>query len=204
MTIIMTGGKIQLNETTTIEFFQEDQTDSPREWDNQGIFVNYHPKYLIGDKNVSRDDYPCAVQFLESERLQVKDVIMLPVYMYDHSGITINTVGFHCSWDSDRIGFIYMTKEAVRKEWQVQRISKKLRETVLSNLKGEIETLDQFITGEVYWFAIEKSTPCNSCGSDNTEVTDSCGGFYGSDIKTNGMLEHIDKEYHEALLENLS
>ena len=36
--------------------------------------------------------------------------IALPVFMYDHSGITINTTGFSCRWDSGQVGIIYMTK----------------------------------------------------------------------------------------------
>ena len=30
--------------------------------------------------------------------------LMLPLYLYDHSGITMNTTGFSCPWDSGQVG----------------------------------------------------------------------------------------------------
>lgn len=38
-------------------------------------------------------------------------VAMLPLFLYDHSGITMSTGPFHCPWDSGQVGFIYMTYE---------------------------------------------------------------------------------------------
>ena len=38
---------------------------------------------------------------------------MLPLYLYDHSGITMNTTGFNDRWDSGQVGFIYTTKDRV-------------------------------------------------------------------------------------------
>lgn len=32
--------------------------------------------------------------------------LMLPLYLYDHSGITMNTTGFSCPWDSGQVGWI--------------------------------------------------------------------------------------------------
>jgi hypothetical protein len=36
---------------------------------------------------------------------------VLPLYLYDHGNITMSTGSFHDTWDSGRVGFIYMTKE---------------------------------------------------------------------------------------------
>lgn len=43
-------------------------------------------------------------------------IAMLPLYLYDHSGITMNTSGFSDPWDSCQVGYIYMTKEVFLKE----------------------------------------------------------------------------------------
>ena len=99
-------------------------------------------------------------------------IFVLDLYLYDHSGITINTTGFTCPWDSGQVGFIYVTKADVRKEWGVQRISSKLREQVFNSLRSEVEIYDQYLTGDVWYFSIE---------DENGGWVDSCGGFYGYD-----------------------
>jgi len=58
------------------------------------------------------------------EDLDVKDLlyfvkdyyVILPVYIYDHSGITLNTVGFSDPWDSGQVGWIYASKGKFLKE----------------------------------------------------------------------------------------
>ena len=32
-------------------------------------------------------------------------------FIYDHSGITMNTTGFSCPWDSGQVGWIYCSKK---------------------------------------------------------------------------------------------
>lgn len=38
---------------------------------------------------------------------QMDGMVILPLYLYDHSGITMNTCGFSCPWDSGQVGWIY-------------------------------------------------------------------------------------------------
>ena len=45
-----------------------------------------------------------------------KNYVILPVYMYDHSGVTINTGGFSCGWDSGQVGWIYCEKKKLLEE----------------------------------------------------------------------------------------
>jgi hypothetical protein len=55
---------------------------------------------------------------------------------------------------------------------------------------GEVETYDQYISGDVYRFEVLV----------DGEVTDSCGGFYGTKFADNGILDHIeDNELKELL-----
>jgi hypothetical protein len=49
--------------------------------------------------------------------LAEKSDCILPVYLYDHSGLTINTTGFTCPWDSGQIGWIYASHEQVKAEY---------------------------------------------------------------------------------------
>jgi hypothetical protein len=34
-------------------------------------------------------------------------------------------------------------------------------------------------------------------------MEDSCGGFFGDDIKENGILEHLSEEDYSAMLEQI-
>lgn len=95
--------------------------------------------------------------------------IILPLYLYDHSGITMNTTGFHCPWDSGQVGFIHLSLEDVRREYGVQRVSAKLRRTVEDVLRAEVEVYDDYLRGNVYGYVIER----------DSDHVDSCWGYIG-------------------------
>tara|TARA_R110002072_G_scaffold91307_2_gene203710 strand:+ start:423 stop:1100 length:678 start_codon:yes stop_codon:yes gene_type:complete len=95
--------------------------------------------------------------------------ILLPLYLYDHSGITMNTTGFHCPWDSGQVGFIFASLEDVRREYGAQRVSGKLRRTAEDALRAEVDVYDDYLRGEVYGYVIER---------DGDHV-DSCWGYFG-------------------------
>jgi len=109
--------------------------------------------------------------------------VMLPLYLYDHSGITMRTTGFSCPWDSGQVGFIYVTKEKLRQEYSVKRVTGATIKRAEGVLKGEVETYDDYLTGNVWGYSIEvtSSETCDTCGHTDhpTEFDDSCWGFYG-------------------------
>ena len=51
-------------------------------------------------------------------------------------------------------------------------MSKQLRETVIRLLKAEVNTYDQYLTGDIWGFVIS---------DENEEHVNSCWGFYGYD-----------------------
>ena len=110
--------------------------------------------------------------------------VMLPLYLYDHSGITMRTTGFSCPWDSGQVGFIYVTKEQLRKEYSVQRVTKATIAKAEKVLRGEVEVYDDHLTGNVWGYSIEtiSKATCDKCGhtSENEEFDDSCWGYYGN------------------------
>lgn len=136
---------------------------SPREWDNIGtVIIHNRSRYAFADETADMHE----LQALEND----KDHIALPIYLYDHSGITINTTGFSCRWDSGQVGVIYCTKEQAVKEFGNKICTAKVRDKALKCLKGEIKDLDQYIRGEVYGFQVF---------DPQGEVVDSCWGYYG-------------------------
>ena len=157
-----------------IEIIQDEQPESPREWDNLGTMVCFHNNYNLGDEHLyDHNDYQGWEDMKRAIIRNENAGVILPLYLYDHSGITMNTTGFHCPWDSGQVGFIYISKEKMRYEYSKKRISKQLIERVAGYLKSEVKTYDQYLTGDVYGYCITDT--------ETDEETDSCWGFYGSD-----------------------
>ena len=176
----------KLSNGNTLQVINDESPESPRTWSNLTKMVCFHRRYTLGDKHEYRQSDHNSWDELKAAILKNEDVAVIePIYMYDHSGITIATKPFSCPWDSGQIGFAYITKEAAREGFMVKRISAKLKERLLVNLNGEVETYDQYLRGDIYGF--------KEVDSEGLEV-DSCWGFYGSDPKTNGMCEHFDSE----------
>ncbi len=164
-----------------IEIEQDTNSESPRMCDNLGTMVCFHRRYNLGDKhNYNSNDYSSWNE-QEKEIGKSEDVcVMLPLYLYDHSGITMNTTGFSCGWDSGQVGWIFISKKKVRKEYSVKRISKKLKERITQYLINEVKTYDQYLTGDVYSYTIYKLNTCE-LGHEHKEELDSCCGYYGED-----------------------
>ena len=165
----------------TVKVVRDEVPNSPREDDNLGKMVCFHKRYNLGDKhnyNFHNDD---SLDEMSSDIIREENVsVILPLYLYDHSGITMNTTGFSCRWDSGQVGFIFVSKNDVRKEYGVKRISKKLREKVTKLLIGEVETYDKYLTGDVYGYEVT---------DENDNLIESCWGYYDEDeCLTEGLL----------------
>jgi hypothetical protein len=163
---------------------QDEDPMNPRGDDfdcNLGKMVCYHSRYKLGDDH----EYKTQEEFKEWLRKNEKNVVMLPLYLYDHSGYTMNTTGFRHldshGWDWGMLGVIYVTKERIKKEYGIKRnVTKARAEKVKDALRAEVEVYDQYLRNDTYGFQI-----INPDG----EETDSCWGFYGSDNKKSGLLE---------------
>ena len=99
--------------------------------------------------------------------------VILPLFLYDHSGITMRTTGFNDRWDSGQVGWIYATRQALLEEYSTKRLTKNVLESARRVLKSEVETYAQYLEGDVYGYVIR----CPGC----EEEFDSCWGFYGLD-----------------------
>ena len=161
----------------TLEISQDIYSESPRdEVDNLATMAYFKgSRTSIGDVEWNIEDM--------RETLTSDKFISLPVYLYNHSGLAINTTGFSCPWDSGQCGIIFVSKEDVRKEWSKQRISKKLYNHILNCLRGEVETYNMYLQGDVWMYNIEDK-------DGNTK--DSCIGFYGMDYCLEAAKESAD------------
>ena len=59
--------------------------------------------------------------------------LMLPLYLYDHSGLAMSTESFsgrapHAEWDSGQVGWIYVSKEDALKEFDSDKMTGAIRQ----------------------------------------------------------------------------
>jgi hypothetical protein len=133
-----------------IEVYVDEDPMNPRDHENLGKMVCGHRRYLLGDTQIN--DYNHIINFLKT--VEKDGAVTLPLYLYDHSGITMNTTGFACPWDSGWVGFIYASKEEIRRQMGWKNITKKRREIVEQWLVDEVEEYDQYLRGDVYGFEV--------------------------------------------------
>lgn len=183
----------------TIRIINDDAPLNPRtDYDNLGTMACVHSSYNLGDEGGMENlrdsvrQHPLwhdCWQDYTSDKFQAEDedhdwwvqkaqqfgFVVLPLYLYDHSGITMRTSAFSCPWDSGMVGVIFASPATIRKEYGLgpkQRIPKKVKEHVSKVLQGEVETYDQYLRGDVWGYSIEDK---------DGEEEDSVWGFFGQD-----------------------
>jgi len=198
-----------------LEIEQEEYSDfaDPRQWDNVGTMVCFG-RYRLGDEQYKSEGQWLAGMLIELSlecdteewgefMLDVeadvpismkaawamieKRVIALPLYLYDHGGLTMNTTGFSCRWDSGQAGHIYVTKEKACEEFGWKMLTAKRREKVVNILKEEVEEYDKWLTGDVWYVVVRDS---------DGDALDSCGGILGRE-----RAEELGREMLEACRE---
>jgi len=160
----------------TLEILPDQHAGTPRDWDNVGTMACWHRRYTLGDEQPGEDPD------VWRDSLD-RDDIVLPLYLYDHSGISMNTTGYACPWDSGQVGWIYCSEATGIEECGG------IGQTA-NYLKCEVKTYSEYLEGSVYGFRLV---------DDGGEELDSCWGFYGYDPQTNGMADHIAAEYQHLL-----
>jgi len=186
--------EIKLKEDHILQIFQDTWGESPREWCNLGTMAIFHRRYNFGDEvDFKSDDFNSWSEMGEYINKDLDAAVCIPIYMYDHSGITINCDGFACPWDSGQVGYIYVSRQKLKDEYGVKRISNVMLERAEKALRREVHVMDQYITGDVYGFQVIKRY-LNTNGEIQEDIIDSCSGFYGDNFKENGMMEYIDKD----------
>lgn len=142
---------------------------------------------LMNHKIKEPFDSPAYERAVDERLLRVisEKYIMLPLYLYDHSGLTMNTTGFSCQWDSGQVGWIYASKEDALKEFGGKSFTASTRQKAEARLRSEVEVYDTYLSGECYGYELYK----------NGELEDSCWGFIGSykDVLKN-IEEYLPKE----------
>lgn len=160
----------------TIEIIPSEDAQSPRSEDygeKVDTMVCFHNKYFLGDKEhgYKKEDFntwdELGIQIIKDHN----PIVIKPLYLYDHSGITISTNDFHDRWDSGQVGFIFISRQKALKNWQMGKYTntRYLIPKVEKYLKASIEEYDLYIRGDCYGYSIKK---------DGEEI-DSRWGYFG-------------------------
>jgi hypothetical protein len=174
---------------------QDENPLNPRiENDNLARMLCFHKDYRLGDGKrfddfgFNRSDYNSWDEMEDAIIKQEKPAVILPLYLYDHSGITISTTPFSCHWDSGQVGFVWVTRKEAKELYGIKRnFFKKTLERIEEYIKAEVKEYDYYLTGNVFCYKIEDKD-----GND----LDSCGGFYGE-----SYVEQEAKEIVDSLVE---
>jgi hypothetical protein len=182
--------------TYELEIEQDNDPTNPRmEWDNITTMICFHKRYDLGDKtDYKSSDFSSWGELKEQIESDNKVLMIKPLYLYDHSGITISTSPFGCQWDSGQIGWVFITEK------QLQYITGDSSGHTETNLEeiidSDVKTYDHYITGEVYQYTIYEIETCDK-GHEHKSIVESCGSFFSEeDCESEGMnvLSVYEKE----------
>lgn len=175
----------------TIDIYRDEFPEDPREDDNLGHMVCFHRRYSLGDKHQMTLD--------EARTFQArKDVISLNLYLYDHSGITMRASRSydgnpfygklpqgHAEFDSGQVGFIYVTKDELKREFNKKKVTKKTVDKAIEILFGEVKQYDRYIGGDYVGYQVR---------NEEGDLKDGCWGFDNIEEAIKEGKEVIDNE----------
>ena len=155
----------------TAKIYSDNYPMNPREdQDNIGIInLSTLKNYDLTDK----ENYLSITDLINDNS---NKLIILPIYAYIHSGITISLSPFSCKWDSGLAGFIYCNPS----DYGITR------EDLKGILKTEVATLNQYLTNDVYKIEITNN--------QTEEELFSCYGYYGytyAYTEAEGLLKYF-------------
>ena len=162
----------------TIEIVTDLDPFNPRDDENICIIHTVHPNYSFGDINYKSFQ---GVEKARNKAIRDGDMV-LPLYMYEHGGITISLSPFSCHWDSGQVGFVQIPRKKMLSEFGGKIFAKKLKARALEVAQYEVSTFDSYLRGEVYEYVVD--------GEDR------CGGFYDEDdvlAEAKGIVKSIIK-----------
>lgn len=160
---------------------------NPRGDCNLGTMICDYRGYTLGDGTPqevtgrSQNEFKSLEQHVRWLHLALGATVVLPLYLLDHSGISMSAGGSlkarmmqeaHMGWDTSMVGFIYDTPKGRENCGTPADLIEKV-------LRQEVECYDTYLRGEVYfWEVIEAETG---------DTVESCGGYLGGD----GVIEDM-------------
>lgn len=176
----------------TVKIFFDPDPPNPRtDYDNAGTMVCWHPRSKLGDKHSFRnvDEFKtslvsdadptfeeCVAEEEDENKIRElrdelidKHYLMLPLFVYEHGGMTMRTGSFGDRWDSGQVGWVYLSNGDIVKEWGAGFDA---LDKAKNCLESEVATYADYLEGQVYGYVLE---------AEDGEQLESCWGCYGRD-----------------------
>jgi len=117
------------------------------------------------------------------------EIVILPLYLLDHSGLSLSTNDFHDPYDFRLVGWIYADQEMVKEQLGTDAMNQiGWRKQASIVLKQEVERYNQYISNDVYGYMLYA---LNSTTNEWEKTEESSWGFYGSDIVKSGLADSV-------------
>ena len=158
--------------------------ENPRKWaDMFWTWVTTQGAGYSDLKNDTPEDYEDEDGRLDKQFL--KENIVIPLYLYRHSGDAISLgreYPFDCQFDSGCMGFAYVSRAKVLKEYGWKVITQKRREKLVGYLQGEVDEMNAWLAGETYGVQVIDM---------QTEWEDSSWGYIGHDYLKSAVRDML-------------
>lgn len=165
-------------------FTDHEAENPREEYDHLGAILHTHPRYDLGVRvsgeheaevymlaEANCDSYcQCCGERVYSDgsewvhededsacwekRVDLSAVVVLPVFAYEHGGITLSTSEFSDPWDSGQVGVIFVPVEKVIRNLGKGTGYREARFWGARVLGAEIREFDQFLQGDVWGYRI--------------------------------------------------
>lgn len=169
-----------------LEMIYDHDAQSPRDnQENLGTMIYAHRRYSLGDERINVGSFD---EYLASINLTVDDVVSLPMYLYDHSGLALSTKDFNDQFDSGCVGSIFVSLDKIKQEYGNHNLE--TIERVKDILRAEVQEMHEFVSGNTYGMRL---TPM-ATDPDEPTISEEVWGFLGADPRTNGMISHLDPD----------
>lgn len=168
-----------------VEGEEDDRSDHYYKYQEKWYDDSMHDYYIDADSQTDDEDtISCAMadELSEGEKLQLvcdsDDIVILPIAVYEHSGITMWLGSaddhFDSQWDCSDVGFAYIEKETAMKEGALKE-GDDWKKWAYDDMEAEMETYRQYLEGEVFGYEIE-----DEYGEEGADIDLSgCWGYYG-------------------------
>lgn len=171
--------EIALDNNSTLLINRNENPSSPREYFRVWTWVSNYRNFN-GDEDADTSILDFYFKNRTEEIYQDKDIIIVPVYAYIHSGISLSTKRFNDKWDNGIFAVAYIKKSENPERFDV--ISKELS-IGINDLSLEVSQMQDYLNGEVY--SVER------LDNESQESLDYCDDIYGfADLS-----EYVRSEY---------
>lgn len=155
-------------------------------------FIFHHKRYDLEnfDDRLNFEDYSSWEEYKEAIEEEYNPIFINPVYMTDHSYLSLSIGKPADKWDSGQIGFAILLKEDYDQLCEYsdsKTLSKKTLEEILID---DLIKYEAYLNGDIYEMIIEYP-----------EDSMCYGYYYGCDWKTNGLYDDLPEAYKNIINE---